>query len=327
MKQNASHTPSNAEPVFPPKLYLFMPSEYLLDCLEKDEIKVCLPKDCNDPFECMPRIEEGKPRPDTGGVGFICFSREWASSTMWAHYADKHQGVCLEFTFPLSGQEVSMDAENGDNEHLRTNAVILDLQDQKPEYDRQYTLLPCDAHSRYAPILRKVEYHPRRAYPAREVVKHKTDAKAIYANMCFTKGQEWAYEKEWRLFVSLDNCLSYHDGCYFVKGLTRYISKVMLGWKCELPQAYVQCQLDSMPDTKATCVKMEPAGNLFAVTEKEKATGTDSPVWRLSLEFKNAQWQALKNVIIAEAGLETVKSGGYESALFNLLKNQYNLPE
>lgn len=30
-------------------------------------------------------------------VGFICFSSNWESPLMWAHYADSHKGVCLGF--------------------------------------------------------------------------------------------------------------------------------------------------------------------------------------------------------------------------------------
>lgn len=318
--------PSNAKRDVPSQFYLFMKAEYLLDCLKKDEIKVCLPKDCNDPFECIPRVEDGKPMPDTGGVGFICFSKEWASSTMWAHYADKHQGVCLEFSFPLSELEVSMAAEDGVAEHLRTDAVVLNLQDQAPEYDRKYTLLPCDAHSRYAPILRKVEYHPRRAYPVREIIKHETEARAIYANMCFTKGQEWAYEKEWRLFVTLDNCLSYHDGCYFVKGLTKHISKIMLGWKCKMPLACVQKEaVKYVPSVH--CMKMEPNGNLFAVKEVGKDADSKPPIWRVSLEFTQDQWNKLQEYINGAPQACFLKEGGYNQAVFNILKQQCNLPD
>src|SRR5262245_9434016 len=29
--------------------------------------------------------------------GLMCFSDNWASPVMWAHYADKHNGLCLGF--------------------------------------------------------------------------------------------------------------------------------------------------------------------------------------------------------------------------------------
>ena len=312
------------------KFYLFMKAEYLLECLKKDEIKVALPEDCNDPFECIPRVEDGKPMPDTGGVGFICFSKEWASSTMWAHYADKHQGVCLEFSFPMSGQDVSMDAADEDGENIRTDAVILDLQGQGLEYDQQYTLLPITDDLQYAALMMKVLYHPCRAYPAQTQVSCTISGNKIvdarYSRLYAAKGQEWAYEKEWRLFVTLDNCLSYHNGCYFVKGLTRYITKVMLGWKCKLPQPYVQRVLDSMPERKATCVKMEPNGNLFAVKEEGKADDSEPPVWRPYLEFDDSQWRAIKENIKKHIGIDNLKGIDYKQAIIDLLINQTQDP-
>lgn len=33
-------------------------------------------------------------------VGILCFTKDWRSPVMWAHYADKHYGVCLGFDFP-----------------------------------------------------------------------------------------------------------------------------------------------------------------------------------------------------------------------------------
>jgi hypothetical protein len=32
--------------------------------------------------------------------GLICFSASWQNPVIWAHYADKHQGVCLGFDIP-----------------------------------------------------------------------------------------------------------------------------------------------------------------------------------------------------------------------------------
>jgi hypothetical protein len=29
--------------------------------------------------------------------GVICFTKDWSNPLMWAHYADKHRGVCLGF--------------------------------------------------------------------------------------------------------------------------------------------------------------------------------------------------------------------------------------
>ena len=33
-------------------------------------------------------------------LGVICFTQHWRSPVMWAHYADRHKGVCLGFDVP-----------------------------------------------------------------------------------------------------------------------------------------------------------------------------------------------------------------------------------
>jgi hypothetical protein len=60
----------------------------------------------NDPFEL--NLIDGRPKETrryarlisnyfNKNIGMICFGRSWSSPVMWAHYADKHRGVCLGF--------------------------------------------------------------------------------------------------------------------------------------------------------------------------------------------------------------------------------------
>ena len=30
----------------------------------------------------------------------LCFSFKWSNPVLWAHYADKHKGICLGFDVP-----------------------------------------------------------------------------------------------------------------------------------------------------------------------------------------------------------------------------------
>lgn len=279
------------------KLYLFMKAEYLLSCLENDEIKVILPEGCNDPFEFKPREKMGKTPHDTNGVGMICLSEECTSTTMWAHYADKHQGVCLEFSFNKAKRKLKCDTTDDEGGLVPKVAII----EVKRPYVKQFTELPRPAGKTgapsFIPLMMKVKYSPYRAYPAEYQVLCDFQGKRVlhprYSRLYAAKGQEWAYEKEWRLLVTLDNCLAYHDGCYFVKGLTRYITKVMLGIKCELPKPYVQHVLDSVTEHHAKCVKMEADDMLFVVHPMRKTAKKVSPVWRPNLKIKDAIWQKL----------------------------------
>ena len=284
---------------FPEKLYLFMKAEYLLDCLKKDEIKVAVPEDCNDPFELVPEKLEGKPTPDTEGVGFICFSQEWGSSTMWAHYADKHQGVCLEFSFGKDRRKVKRDTTDDEGSNPAPEVEVIKV---KRQFVKQFTELPDVSEKNgaplFIPLMMKVKYAPYRAYPAEYRMHWDVQGKRVrqprFSRLYAAKGQEWAYEKEWRLFVTLDNCKSYHDGCYFVKGLTPYISKVLLGVKCPLSCEYVRTEAKKFLKRSVSCARMEADSKLFAVHPMRKTAKKVSPVWCPNLEIEDAIWQKLR---------------------------------
>lgn len=85
------------------RLYHFMPAKYLYDMLAKDEVKIAIPEECNDPLEFMPAGDASEGDYSRPPGAFVSFSTKCSSSLMWAHYADAHKGVCLEFTFPLCG--------------------------------------------------------------------------------------------------------------------------------------------------------------------------------------------------------------------------------
>ena len=74
--------------------------------LPERRMKVSLFPDLNDPFELKPyalgdkllrRVTRALEREYFGKKGIICFSDNWRSPVMWAHYAEKHYGVCLGF--------------------------------------------------------------------------------------------------------------------------------------------------------------------------------------------------------------------------------------
>lgn len=65
----------------------------------------------NDPFELLGVELSTKAMRDTfnaikshtnDGLGVICFSKRWSNPVLWAHYADKHRGICLGFDIPDS---------------------------------------------------------------------------------------------------------------------------------------------------------------------------------------------------------------------------------
>jgi len=75
--------------------------------LPERRMKLSLFDELNDPFELQPYSLDDKVLRRIGRVlrshftttskGLLCFSDNWRSPVMWAHYANKHKGVCLGF--------------------------------------------------------------------------------------------------------------------------------------------------------------------------------------------------------------------------------------
>lgn len=95
-------------------LYKFLKFKDALSVLKSGQLKVSKYDDVNDPYEIMPSIYDR----DTGMAldadkisewfigrlalkhGFLSFSRTHKESVLWAHYADNHKGIALEFKCP-----------------------------------------------------------------------------------------------------------------------------------------------------------------------------------------------------------------------------------
>jgi Protein of unknown function (DUF2971) len=102
------------------RLYHFTTSKYALDDLSKRRLKIAQFDDLNDPFElksvnlCDPvnaQAFDGIGELDFEGFkakvarhfGVLCFSENKADVLQWAHYADRHKGICL--AFDVSGSQ------------------------------------------------------------------------------------------------------------------------------------------------------------------------------------------------------------------------------
>ena len=88
------------------RVYKFLPAKRALNNLAHRNIKCSEIADLNDPFELIPfnlsdpilREQILRSRSQIAdGRGLLCMCREWRSPLLWAHYADKHKGVCLGF--------------------------------------------------------------------------------------------------------------------------------------------------------------------------------------------------------------------------------------
>src|SRR5579863_1779231 len=87
------------------RLYHFTSAKFALDDLQHRRLKIAQISDLNDPFELRCMDTSGEPemrwaydgwkREVAAHYGVLCFSEEWNDILQWAHYADRHRGVCL----------------------------------------------------------------------------------------------------------------------------------------------------------------------------------------------------------------------------------------
>lgn len=238
-------------------LYHYTKADSMLSILKEDGIRLSVPDDCNDPLEFQPaygssessrqsnnEIDKLRYRVDTG---FISFSERFDSSTMWAHYADGHKGVCIGFEFELRGANCRITGEDG-GEAPENSKMVLD----NPEHYKQFYSLD-EKHSQYAPLLSKIMYSMERPSDTQQylISPRKPGPRSRgtrFSRVFTTKSMDWAYEREYRLFAQLSHCAQDDSGHYLVHGLTRYIKRILLGKRCTHTKSQVARMLYPLMD-------------------------------------------------------------------------------
>lgn len=88
------------------RLYYLTSEKWAKVILKERRVKLSTIGELNDPFELLgASIGDNKARRVvkyaqqrlSETFGLICMSKTWRSPVMWAHYGDKHKGVCLGF--------------------------------------------------------------------------------------------------------------------------------------------------------------------------------------------------------------------------------------
>ncbi|HKE27279.1 MAG TPA: DUF2971 domain-containing protein [Bryobacteraceae bacterium] len=86
--------------------YKFLDEEYGLKDITERRVNVSTFADMNDPFELIASrrslggAEDALTAHDISEYGAMCMSRNCNNPFLWAHYADKHRGICLGFDIP-----------------------------------------------------------------------------------------------------------------------------------------------------------------------------------------------------------------------------------
>jgi hypothetical protein len=97
------------------RAYKFLDSHFGLTALREKRLKQSHVEELNDPFELLPcdltdpaiRNTFLQTRENINKARVVvCFSEHWCDPVIWAHYSDKHRGLCLGFEIPNPKGEV-----------------------------------------------------------------------------------------------------------------------------------------------------------------------------------------------------------------------------
>ncbi|HSX95144.1 MAG TPA: DUF2971 domain-containing protein [Hydrogenophaga sp.] len=85
-------------------VYYFTSATHALSNVRLQRLKISDLENLNDPFEwAAPALERPEDRwalqatrkEMSKTTGMICFSQNWRNPVQWAHYADRHRGICM----------------------------------------------------------------------------------------------------------------------------------------------------------------------------------------------------------------------------------------
>lgn len=88
------------------KLYHFLNAQYALDAIRQQRYKLSTYDNLNDPLELFAtdmsdhalRVAFRGVKDDIAArIGMLCCSKNWNTTLLWSHYADRHRGIALEF--------------------------------------------------------------------------------------------------------------------------------------------------------------------------------------------------------------------------------------
>lgn len=275
------------------RLYYYMPAKHLWDLLGKDEIKVSLPEECNDPLEFRSATQnrsDGNRSDSQLGGGFISFSEKYDNPLMWSHYADSHKGVCLRFDFPIEQQGI-INQSGLLGEHC--SPPFVSIKETDSALARQFSVTnPVPRESK--PIIIKVLYKYKRPIIRGGIISgsfssggrlERLDLSPVF----YTKASEWIYEKEWRLIVTPAAVESYHNDAFFVTGLTKFVTGIFLGSR--YPQR-IQTTWARLLQTLKSNIHFPEQTNIINRIEMDKAMYHDTE-YRIIMPRIQGQTQEL----------------------------------
>lgn len=166
-----------------------------------------------------------------------CFSADFDNQLMWAHYANKHTGFCIEY-----------DIRNNDNKQFVTSLWPVIYTDERPEFEDS-------VYEYYDETL------PRR--PSREEVINNNDV--FMQKLLLTKSIDWERENEWRLIVDDENFPEFDKNTGNFK-LNNGVTKIILG--CKSKEVNVNKMREFCKNSKIKLSKMKMDNDNYDLKEE-----------------------------------------------------------
>lgn len=124
------------------RAHKFLNQQYGLKSFYERRLRRTRINELNDPFELRPydltdsrlRWAFEKTRAEMAkGFGLLCFSADWCDPLIWAHYSDKHKGLCLGFDIPPEAEKAKTRKVEYISGPLPFPADLLSLQNSNAE--------------------------------------------------------------------------------------------------------------------------------------------------------------------------------------------------
>ncbi len=187
------------------RVYHFINQTFGLEDIKESRLKIARISELNDPFEFAAvdlsdtdfrRDWESMKQSMSGDYGILCFSGNWNNPVLWAHYADRHKGLCLGFDIP---DELLKQVEYTDKRVRCTEFIArryAQADQRMSEFDSFVgrATTPTEAKARQDSFIRRSIRKGKYSDP---------ESLRFMDQVLATKFSHWRYEDEYRCFVQL----------------------------------------------------------------------------------------------------------------------------
>ena len=241
------------------RLYHFISKKYGLESLDLKRLKIAQIDQLNDPFEFL-GIELSNPeyrdlfnqlKQDLSeDFGILCFCENYHNPALWAHYAEKHKGLCLGFDVRsefcskvrYSKTRLSVD-EFMEHQFQRNNALSTEI---------------CSERERHRTKGQNDESCELENFVHTSIsndVQADTEGQKFMMKYLSTKFSHWSYEEEYRIFVPLN---TKHNGLFFLDyGDEIALKQVVVGLNSSILRAEIEQLIGSKNEVEIFKVRKD----------------------------------------------------------------------